>query len=111
MEPNSQYCGHSISFSEESSVSHTSHSFYKRSEFVLDMLGADIELDGMIQICRSESNLDSQIEMLRKINQNLPETIQIKMPSLLTNDYVVRALDVIEDRIRYAGAIISLSQS
>ena len=37
--------------------------------------------------------------MLNSINSALPKSLRLQMPSLLTNDYVSRALDIIEDRI------------
>jgi hypothetical protein len=37
--------------------------------------------------------------MLHAINSALPKSLQLQMPSLLTNDYVSRALDIVEDRI------------
>jgi hypothetical protein len=55
----------------------------------------------LIGECRDESSLDKQIELLHQINQSLPDPLQIKIPSLLTNDYVNRALDNIEDTVRY----------
>jgi hypothetical protein len=37
--------------------------------------------------------------MLNAINSALPKPFRLHMPSLLTNDHVTRALDIIEDRI------------
>ena len=53
----------------------------------------------LIQQCRTETNLDIQINILYRINETLPDSVRIKFPSLLTNDYVSRALDIIEDKL------------
>ena len=53
----------------------------------------------LIQQCRTETNLDIQINILYRINETLPDSVRIKVPSLLTNDYVSRALDIIEDKL------------
>lgn len=62
-------------------------------------LTAECELRTLIDACRSESDLDIQVAVLHRINQGLPEPLQLKMPSFLTNDYVSRALDMIEDKM------------
>jgi len=53
----------------------------------------------LIQQCRTETNLDIQINILYRINETLPDSVRIKVPSLVTNDYVSRALDIIEDKL------------
>ena len=53
----------------------------------------------LIQQCRTETNLDIQINILFQINETLPDSVRIKVPSLITNDYVSRALDIIEDKL------------
>ena len=60
---------------------------------------AEHDLQSTIELCRSEPELDRQIEFLQRINKSLPSAIQILIPSLLTNDFVGRALDTIEERI------------
>jgi len=62
-------------------------------------LAAEHELRNLIDACRSEPNLDRQVAVLCRINQGLPEPLQLKMPSLLTDDYVIRALDIIEAKM------------
>jgi hypothetical protein len=56
----------------------------------------------LISKCRYEDNddVDRQIELLNQINSTLPKTLQINLPSLITNDYIGKALDIIEERIR-----------
>jgi hypothetical protein len=57
------------------------------------------QMTSLIAKCRYQSDVDKQILMLHTINSALPKSLRLQMPSLLTNDYVSRALDIIEDRI------------
>jgi hypothetical protein len=57
------------------------------------------EMTSLIAKCRYQSDVDKQIRILHTINSALPKSIRLQMPSLLTNDYVSRALDIIEDGI------------
>ena len=57
------------------------------------------QITSLIATCRYQSDVDTQILMLHAINSALPQSFRLQMPSLLTNDYVSRALDIIEDRI------------
>ena len=57
------------------------------------------QITSLIAKCRYQSDVDKQILILYAINSALPKSLQLKMPSLLTNDYVSRALDIIEDKI------------
>lgn len=67
----------------------------------------------LIRRCRyEESNVDRRAELLRGINAALPQSIRIELPSLITNDYISKALDIIEDRLlKKKKAIASLSYS
>ena len=53
----------------------------------------------MIMRCRYERNVDDQISLLMKINEKLPKAKRLRFPSLMTNDYVSKALDTIEERL------------
>lgn len=57
------------------------------------------QINSLIARCRYQSDVDKQIRILHAINSALPKSLRLQMPSLLTNDYVSRALDIIEDRI------------
>ena len=57
------------------------------------------QITSLIAKCRYQRDVDKQILILRAINSALPKSLQLKIPSLLTNDYISRALDIIEDRI------------
>ena len=56
--------------------------------------------------CRYERDVDNQISLLKQINEKLPRGKRIKLPTLMTDDYVSRALDIIEERI-FGQAIYS----
>jgi len=45
-----------------------------------------------IQKCSQEQNIDSKIQILKFINSLLPNEIQLRIPSLITDDYVEYAL-------------------
>jgi hypothetical protein len=45
-----------------------------------------------IQACSLEQNIDRKVQILRFINSMLPNEIQIRIPSLITDDYVESAL-------------------
>ena len=57
------------------------------------------QITSLIAKCRYQNDVDKQIRILHAINSALPMSLRLQMPSLLTNDYVSRALDIIEDRI------------
>lgn len=56
-------------------------------------------LGQLIVRCRYERNVDDQVSLLIKINANLPKRNRLRIPSLITDDYVSRALDTIEERV------------
>lgn len=56
-------------------------------------------LGQLIVRCRYERNVDDQVSLLIKINANLPKRNRLRIPSLITDDYVSRTLDTIEERV------------
>jgi len=42
-------------------------------------------------------DVDKQFELLQKINLLLPKSVKLRMPSLITDDYIRKALDRIEE--------------
>jgi len=52
-----------------------------------------------ISAMRAERNVEKRLVMLQDLNDSLPASMRLEMPSLITNAYVRRALDIIEDRI------------
>lgn len=66
-----------------------------------------VEKESLIQMigkCRYERNVDDQIYLLNEINESLPRRKRVRFPSLMTNDYVSRALDIIEGQLFDARA-------
>lgn len=57
------------------------------------------EMLDQIFAIRAERNTETRLMMLQKFNDSLPENIRLQMPSLITNAYVRRAFDMIEERI------------
>ncbi len=56
----------------------------------------------LLEKCKSEPDLDKRIEMLYAINAMLPRSQRLKIPSLITNDYVYQALYRIEEMLLVA---------
>ena len=54
-------------------------------------------LSSLIQQCRHEIDVDKQFELLQKINSLLPKTSRLRIPSLITDDYIRTALDTIDE--------------
>jgi hypothetical protein len=52
----------------------------------------------LIETCRYEPDVDRQIEILREVNAKLPKSKRLRIPSLFTDDYIRKALDIIEER-------------
>jgi hypothetical protein len=57
-------------------------------------------LSSLIQQCRYEMDVDKQFELLQKINSLLPKSIKLRMPSLITDDYIRTALDRIDEYLQ-----------
>jgi hypothetical protein len=54
-------------------------------------------LSSLIQQCRYEIDVDKQFELLQRINLLLPKSIRLRIPSLITDDYIRTALDRIDE--------------
>jgi len=53
----------------------------------------------LLEECKCEPDLDRKIQMLYVLNSMLPESQRLKIPSLITNDYVYQALYRIEEML------------
>ena len=53
----------------------------------------------LVQTCIETSDIDKRVEMLQRINRLLPVDCIIKLPALITNDYIDRMLDLLEERL------------
>jgi predicted DNA-binding protein (UPF0278 family) len=56
----------------------------------------------LIEECKNEPEINRKIEILYSINSMLPKSQQLKIPSLITNDYVSQALYRIEEKLLVA---------
>ncbi|HXG07683.1 MAG TPA: hypothetical protein VNI77_10210 [Nitrososphaera sp.] len=65
------------------------------------MKGEDMSqaLLNRISRIREEQDTQKRLEMLLELNDSLPEIHRLQIPSLITNAYVRRALDLIEERV------------
>ena len=52
-----------------------------------------------ISLIREERDTGKRLDMLLDLNDSLPRDMRIEMPSLITNAYVRRALDLLEEKI------------
>jgi predicted DNA-binding protein (UPF0278 family) len=56
----------------------------------------EVTISKLIETCREEQDIDKKVEILYRINSMLPKVHRLKIPSLLTDDYVEAALYKIE---------------
>ena len=56
----------------------------------------------LIEECRNEPDIDRRIEILFAINSMLPPSQQLKIPSLITNDYINVVLYRIQETLLVA---------
>jgi hypothetical protein len=54
----------------------------------------------LVTDCYEEQDMDKRVQILYRINLLLPEPYRIKIPSLITNDYIDIALYRIEENIQ-----------
>jgi len=45
---------------------------------------------------RGEPDVKKRLRRLRELNESLPRAVRLELPSLVTNAYVRRALDILE---------------
>ena len=57
----------------------------------------------LVQTCIETSDIDKRVEMLQRINRLLPVDCIIKLPAFITNDYIDRTLDLLEERLNSRG--------
>lgn len=60
-------------------------------------------ISSLVAKCHEEGDLDKQVQILRKINSMLPPQFRLSMPSLITDDYIRKALDIIQEIILENG--------
>jgi hypothetical protein len=69
------------------------------------------EVMDRIQAIRAERDPEKRLRKLQNLNERLPKSIRLEMPSLVTNAYVRRALDIIEERLAVSSNGASRSQA
>ena len=57
----------------------------------------------LVHSCLETSEIDKKVEILERINRLLPLESMIKLPAFITNDYIDRALDLLEERLNSGG--------
>lgn len=64
------------------------------------MMDAEAErVARMLVRCRYEWDLKERAFLLRKINESLPSTKQLRLSKSMTDEYVSKALDTLEKRL------------
>ena len=53
----------------------------------------------LVHSCLETSDIDNRVEILQRINQLLPLESMIRLPAFITNDYIDRTLDMLEERL------------
>ena len=53
----------------------------------------------LVHSCLEISDIDKRVELLQRINRLLPVDCMIKLPAFITNDYIDRTLDLLEERL------------
>ena len=57
----------------------------------------------LIQSCIDTSDIDQRVEISERINRLLPVESRIKLPTFITNDYINKTLDLLEERLNLSG--------
>lgn len=73
--------------------------FYAIFGIVNNMNNKSQALLNRISPIREEHDTEKRLGMLQQLNDSLPEDMKLDMPSLITNAYVRKALDMIEERL------------
>ena len=61
------------------------------------------ELHSLIEKCKSMKEIDDKIAILFRINECLPKSQRLRIPSLISWDYVSTALETVQERIGAKG--------
>ncbi|MGB8161183.1 MAG: hypothetical protein WCE93_13645, partial [Nitrososphaeraceae archaeon] len=52
----------------------------------------------LVQTCIETADFDQRVEILQRINRLLPVESRIKLPTFVTNDYINKTLDLLDER-------------
>jgi hypothetical protein len=69
------------------------------------------EIRDRISAITAEQDPEKRLRNLKNLNERLPKSIRLEMSSLVTNAYVRRALDIIEERLAMLSNGASRSQA
>jgi hypothetical protein len=64
------------------------------------------EIMDRVSAIRAERDPEKRLRKLQSLNERLPKGVRLEMPSLVTNAYVRRALDIIEERVMSSNGAI-----
>lgn len=73
--------------------------FYAIFGIVNSMNNKSQVLLNRISAIREEHDTEKRLRLLQQLNDSLSEDMKLDMPSLITNAYVRKALDMIEERL------------
>ena len=57
----------------------------------------------LVQTCIETADFDQRVEILQRINRLLPVESRIKLPTFVTNDYINKTLDLLDERLNFTG--------
>lgn len=66
---------------------------------MMDVMTGNAPWLELIQTCIETADIDKRVEILQRINRMLPVENMIKLPAFITNDYIDRTLDLLEERL------------
>lgn len=61
----------------------------------------------LVRSCIDTSDIDQRVEILERINRLLPVESRIKLPTFITNDYIDKTLDLLEERFEFKRQVES----
>ena len=72
--------------------------------------GGDLRntLSKLIEECNNESDIDKKSQLFYRINSILPSSYQVRIPSLITDDYIDTTLYRIHQNMQIANAMEDL---
>jgi hypothetical protein len=74
------------------------------SQYYLSAMNSSQDIIDRISAIRGERDVEKRLGKLQKLNESLPEAIKLELPSLITNAYVRKALDIIEERLTISSS-------
>jgi hypothetical protein len=57
----------------------------------------------LVQTCIETGDIDRRLEILQRINRLLPVESRIKLPTFITNDYINKTLNLLEELLNLTG--------